>query len=329
MRPFRPMLPVAVVSMALVLTACRGEEDPAAGGDSAASFPSENITLYIPYAPGGPTDLLGRATATFLEEDLGQTVIVENRAGASGSLGIQAMLAGGSDGHSLSVVAVPATATNPLQMDVGYTNEDYVPIGVISQIPSVIVVGDGSPYADGEALFDAARKRPGEITVAVPGATTSQAMELARLAELYDVDVTPVPFNGNTEIITALLGGNVDAAFVNASADILTNIDSGDFTPLAVSPPEPVEYLDGVATLAELGFPELVNSVSVFGLAAPKDTPPDVLATLEEALARSQEDPEVIEVLDERYVPDEFQGGEEFQALIDDIIEVYGPIVGQ
>jgi tripartite-type tricarboxylate transporter receptor subunit TctC len=331
MRHLRKTLPLLLTAFALTVAGCGGggeeEQAQAPGSDAAASYPTENVKLYIPYAPGGPTDLLGRTTATFMEKDLGETIIVENRPGASGSLGIQAMLAGGNDGHSLSVIAVPATATNPLQQDVGYTNDDYVPIGVISVIPSVLVVPSNSPHADADAFFAVAKSKPGELNVAVPGATTSQAMELKRLAELYDVQVTPVPFNGNAEIIAAMLGGNVDAAFVNASKDILENIDAGKFTPLAVSPPERIDYLEEVPTLKEVGYPELVNSISVFGLAAPKGTPENVLTVLEESLRKSQQDPEVVKTLDERYVPDEFIGGKEFREIIDEIVEVYGPIL--
>ena len=337
MRRTRRTLPATLTALALVLAACGGgdEEEAAApapaGEDTAAAsdYPSETINLYIPYAAGGPTDLLGRTTATFMEEDLGQTVVVENRPGASGSLGIQAMLAGEDDGHTLSIIAVPATATNPLQQDVGYTNDDYLPVGVISIIPSVLVVPADSEYQTGEDFFAAAEQNPGEVNVAVPGATTSQAMELRRLGEEYDVQVTPVPFDGNAEIITALLGGNVDAAFVNASQDILENIEAGQFRPIATSPEERVPYLEDVPTLRELGYEELTNSVSVFGLAAPAGVPDDVVTTLEESLQRSQEDPEVVEILDEKYVPDEFIGSEGFQAIIDDIVEAYGPILEQ
>ena len=328
MRQLRTTLPVLLIASALALSGCGGGEDAAApGGEAAAKYPTKKVSLYIPYAAGGPTDLLGRATATFMEKDLGQTFVVENRPGASGSLGVQAMIQGGNDGHSLSVIAVPATATNPLQQDVGYTNDDYVPIGVISVIPSVLVVPSGSPHADGKSFFKAAKAQAGSVKVAVPGATTSQAMELKRLGAEYGVQVTPVPFNGNAEIITAMLGGNVDAAFVNASKDILENITAGKFRPLAVSPPERVEYLQDVPTLKELGFPELVNSISVFGLAAPKGTPDSALTTLEESLRKSQDDPQVVKVLDEKYVPDEFIGGKEFRAMIDEIVEVYGPIL--
>jgi tripartite-type tricarboxylate transporter receptor subunit TctC len=330
MRNLRPRTaPLMLAAAALTLAACGGggSDAPAGTSEMAGGYPSKNITLYVPYAPGGPTDLMGRATAGFMEKDLGQTVVVENRPGASGSVGMQAMLAKEADGYTLSVIAVPSSATNPLHQDVGYTNEDYVPVGVISVIPSVLVVGEKSPFADAEAFFAAAKERPGALKVAVTGATTSMAMELMRLAEIYDVQVTAVPFNGNAEIIPAILGGNVDAAFVNASKDILENIEADSFTALAVSPPERLPYLQDVPTLKEIGFPELVNSISVFGLGAPAGTPEDVLEVLEESLRKSQQDAEVVKTLDENYVPDEFIGSEEFQQIIDEIIEVYGPIV--
>lgn len=327
MRHHRSAFPALLAASALMLAAC-GEDEPVEGEDvaAAADYPTEDISLIVPYAPGGPTDLAGRTIGSCLEEQFGQTVVVENREGASGSVGMQAMLAGGNDGYSLSLIAVPASATNPLQEDVGYTNEDYVPIAAVTEIPSTLAVGADSPFATAEEFFEFARENPGELNVGVPGTTTSQAMELQRLAELYDVQVTAVPFTGNAEMTTALLGGNVDAVFINASQDVLENIEAGSFVPLAVSPPEPVDYIDA-PTLAEVGFPELTNSVSVFGLAAPAGTPEDVIGTLEDAVQQCLENPETVEALGEQYVPDEFVGTEDFQARIDSIIEAYGPII--
>lgn len=333
----------ALLVPALLLAGCGGDEeepvatdtgtdagtDVEAGADAAADYPSEQITLYVPYAPGGPTDLAARTTGECLQRELGQTVVVENRAGASGSLGMQAMLQGGDDGHSLSLIAVPATATNPLQMDVGYTNEDYVPIAAVTEIPSVLVVGSDSEYSTAEGFFEAARENPGELTVGLPGATTSQAMEIERLGELYDIDLAAVPFNGNAEMTTALLGGNVDSIFINASQDVLSNIEAGEFVPLAQSPEEPVDYLSDVPTLAESGFPELTQSVSVFGLAAPAETPEAVVEKLESTVETCLEQPEVVERLDERYVPDQFIGTDAFSERIDSIVEAYGPILEQ
>ncbi|WP_299953429.1 tripartite tricarboxylate transporter substrate binding protein [uncultured Modestobacter sp.] len=329
----RLTLPALLAASALTLAGCGGSEDePATGGGgddaaAAADYPTDDITLYVPYAAGGPTDLAARTIGDCLSAEFGQTVVVENREGASGSIGMQAMLAGGSDGYSLSLIAVPATATNPLQQDVGYTNEDYVPIAAVTEIPSVLAVGEDSEYADAEAFFQAAEEDPGTINIGVPGATTSQAMEVQRMAEEYDVQLTAVPFTGNAEMTTALLGGNVDAVFINASQDVLANIEAGEFVPLAVSPAEQVDYLEGVPTLAESGFPELTNSVSVFGLAAPAGTPDDVVQTLEDTVGSCLEQPETQERLGEQYVPDEFIGADAFADRIDEIVEAYGPIL--
>ncbi len=331
MRSPRSALPALVAASVVLLAACaETEEQGGSGGGAAAQgaeYPSEDITLFVPYAPGGPTDLAARTVGDCLAEDFGSTVVAENREGASGALGMQAMIQGGNDGHSLSLIAVPASATNPLQDDVGYTNEDYVPIAVVTEIPSVLAVGEGSRFPDAEALFAAARQAPGQVTVGVPGATTSQAMELQRLAGEYGVEVARVPFSGNAEMTTALLGGNVDAVFINASKDVLENIEAGSFVPLAVSPEERVDYLPDVPTLAELGFPELTNSVSVFGLAAPAGTPDGVLQTLEDGVRACVGKPEVVETLGDQYVPDTFIGRAEFQARIDEIVEVYGPLL--
>lgn len=326
MRHPRSPLPVLVAASAVLLTACVAE-DGGEGGAAAQDYPADDITLYVPYAPGGPTDLAARTVGDCLAEDFGRNVVVENREGASGSLGMQAMIQGGADGYSLSLIAVPASATNPLQEDVGYTNDDYVPIAAVTEIPSVLAVGEGSRFADAGALFAEAEQNPGRVTVGVPGATTSQAMELRRLAEEYGVELSLVPFTGNAEMTTALLGGNVDAVFINASQDVLENIEAGSFVPLAISPEERVDYLPDVPTLAELGYPELTNSVSVFGLAAPAGTPDGVLQTLEDGVAACLEQPEVVEALGDQYVPEEFIGRDDFQARIDEIVEVYGPLL--
>ncbi|WP_448619652.1 Bug family tripartite tricarboxylate transporter substrate binding protein [Geodermatophilus sp. URMC 65] len=327
MRSPRSSLPVLVAASTVLLTACVAERDEEGGAAAAQDYPADDITLYVPYAPGGPTDLAARTVGDCLAADFGRNVVVENREGASGSLGMQAMIQGGADGYSLSLIAVPASATNPLQEDVGYTNDDYVPIAAVTEIPSVLAVGEGSRFADARALFAEAEQNPGRVTVGVPGATTSQAMELRRLAEEYGVELSLVPFTGNAEMTTALLGGNVDAIFINASQDVLENIEAGSFVPLAISPEERVDYLPDVPTLAQLGYPELTNSVSVFGLAAPAGTPDQVLQTLEDGVAACLEQPEVVEALGDQYVPDQFIGRDEFRARIDEIVEVYGPLL--
>jgi tripartite-type tricarboxylate transporter receptor subunit TctC len=312
-----------IVAASALTVSCAG------GGDAegaAGEYPSQEITVIVPYTAGGPTDLAARAMGAHLERTLGESVIVENQPGAAGSLAMNELVASEPDGHTLTLVAAPSTVVTPLIQDVSYGPDDFTTIGVITQVPSVLTVGAASEFADATAFFDAARQRPGELTVGTPGATTSQAIELRRLASEYGVEVTVVPFNGNAELIQAQLSGTVDALLVNVSQDIRAQFDGGTLRPLAISPAERVDYLPDTPTLSELGFPGLTYSTSLFGLGAPAGTPPEIIAELEAAMRAGLDDAGVRAQLDEAYVPDRFIGATEFRSILDEIISVYGPV---
>jgi tripartite-type tricarboxylate transporter receptor subunit TctC len=294
--------------------------------DTPDEYPSQEITVLVPYTAGGPTDLAARTMGAHLEKALGRPVIVENLPGASGSEAYQELVSSDPDGHTLALVAAPSAVVTPMIQDVPYDAGSFATIGVITEVPSVLAVGADSEFRDATAFLAAARQRPGELTVGVPGATTSQAIELRRLASEYGVQVTAVPFNGNAELIQAVLGGNVDAVLINVSADVRAQFDAGAFRPLAISPAERVDYLPDVPTLAELGFPELTYSTSLFGLGAPAGTEPEIVSRLETAMRDGLADPGVRQQLDEAYVPDEFIGADAFRARLDEIVRVYGPV---
>ena len=297
--------------------------------DTPDEYPSQEITVLVPYTAGGPTDLAARTMGAHLEKALGRPVIVENLPGASGSEAYRELVSSDPDGHTLGLVAAPSAVVTPMIQDVPYDAASFVTIGVITEVPSVLAVGGDSEFRDATAFLDAARQRPGQLTVGVPGATTSQAIELRRLASEYGVQLTIVPFNGNAELIQAVLGGSVDAVLINVSADIRAQFDAGAFRPLAISPAERVDYLPNVPTLAELGFPELTYSTSLFGLGAPAGTPPEIVSRLETAMRDGLADTAVRQKLDEAYVPDEFIGADAFRGRLDEIVRVYGPVAAQ
>lgn len=313
---------LAVTSVA----ACGGEEGEEVA--DAAAFPSEEIRMLVPYGAGGPTDLTTRTIGSCFEEEFGQTVVVENLPGGSGALATTELIGSEPDGYTLSLVTAGTMVLTPLANDLDYTAEDITPIGVMAEVPSVLAVGQDSPYTSAEELFAAAEGAPGTVTVGVPGASTPQAIELQRLADEYGVEVTIVPFDGNAEMTTALLGGNVDAVLINASQDVVQNIESGSFVPLAASPEERLPWLPDTPTFAELGFEGLTLSGSTFGLAGPAGLPDEVVTTLEDTLQECLEQAEVRETLGERYVPEEFQGAEELAEVLDQTQEVYEPILG-
>jgi tripartite-type tricarboxylate transporter receptor subunit TctC len=319
-----PVRVVLVVTLASALGACGG------GGTGAAEdYPTESIRFVVPYAAGGPTDHTSRTVGSCLQEELGQSVVVENRPGGSGALGTTDLISSQADGHTLALITAGTTVLTPLANEVGYTKDDVRPIGVMAEVPSVLAAGERSPHQDAESFFEAARARPDALTVGVPGASTPQAIELQRLADEHDVVVNVIPFDGNAEMTTALLGGNVDAVLINASADVVSNVEAGSFIPLAASPAERLPWLPDTPTLEELGFGGLTLSGSTFGLAGPADLPDEITSTLEDTLRTCLDKPDIRETLDERYVPEEFVGADGLQQVLDDTQEVYEPILGE
>ncbi|MCI2418176.1 tripartite tricarboxylate transporter substrate binding protein [Saccharopolyspora sp. K220] len=320
-KPTKKIAAAAALLAALVLPVACGS-----GAKSASDYPSDEIRLIVPYTPGGPTDLAARTIGDYFHRSMGQPVVVENMPGAAGSMAMNELVSSKPDGYTMTLVAAPSSVVTPLIQDVGYGPGDFETVGVITEMPSVLSVGPGSRFSTAEQFFAEAKARPQQLKVGVPGATTSQAIELRRLADEYGVPVTVVPFNGNIEMIPALLGGNVDALFSNLSEDVRAQFDAGAFRPLAISPRDRVDYLPQVPTLYELGFQNLTYSTSLFGLGVPKGTPPEIIDELEQTLRAGLQDPQVREQLDEAYVPDQFIDRNAFRAKLDEIVQVYGPV---
>ncbi|MDP9460543.1 MAG: tripartite tricarboxylate transporter substrate binding protein [Actinomycetota bacterium] len=321
MRPTRAL--AVPLALCLALSGCATQ----GGSANSAEYPSEDIRLLVPYSAGGPTDIAARALGRYMEGELDRAVVVENLPGASGATSYIELISSPPDGHTLSMTALPTAVLNYLAEDVGYTREDFAPVGVVTQVPSGIVVPAASPHRDLESLFAAARQDPQAISVATPGATNTHAAETRRITELYDVPLTVVPFDGNSEVQTALLGGNVSAGFINLSQDALPAIESGDLRVLAVGTSEALPYVDA-PTFVELGYPELVQSTTTFGVLAPAGTPEEVVQRLEEVLRAASEDEQVVEALDPRYVPEEFIGSDGLADLFAETEETFRDVVG-
>ncbi len=313
----------AVSAAALLLAGCGGSDGgpETASGAAGTSYPSERIRLIVPYTAGGPTDIAARAVAQHMEKELGQTVIVENKPGASGATAYQELIGSEPDGHTLSMFALPTAVLNYLTNDVGYGKDDFIPVGSVTRVPSAILVPADSPYTTAKDLFDFAKANPGKATVGTPGSTNTHAAETRRITQEYGIPLTVVPFDGNSEIQTALLGGNIVAGFANVSQDILPALESGTIRALAVGSEERLPYVDA-PTLVEQGFPELTQSTTTFGIVAPSGTPQEVVTELESTLEGALGEASVVEKLGERYV-DDFLGRTELEALFAETEETF------
>src|SRR5262245_16160817 len=249
-----------------------------------AAYPERPIKLVVALAPGGPADTAARVFAPYFSEQLGQSIVIENRTGASSVVGTESVVRAPADGYTLLFGSSSRLAVNPawmrnLRFDV---QKDLRLIGLVSYTPHVLVVRATlavDPLAD---LIRLTKAQPGKLTYASSGA--GGAIHLA--SELFKhetgIDVVHVPYRGGGPAVMGLLSGDVDV-FINDASTTAENVRAGKLRALAMAWPRRSPLLPDVPTFAELGFPRVVSS-SWFGLAAPAQTPPDIVARLAQAM---------------------------------------------
>lgn len=293
---------------ALVLPSCtQAAED---------TFPSEDITLVVPYDAGGGTDAIARALQPYLEEELGATLLVENRPGGSGAVGTNEVLAAAPDGHTMLMVAASPTVATPLFNDVGYVPEDIDVVGLAVPSPDVIIVTPDSPYQSAEEFFDAAEA--GEsIRVGVPGSTSMQTIALDLINAELGTDIVGVPFDGAAGSVAALQAGDVDAAF-STVPDVASFLQSSDAEIIAATMPDDVPESLGteVPSLEDQGVhpPAAANW---YGLGGPSGLPEDVVDAWAAAIEAALQEEDVIASLADIGMEPGFLPPAEFRDYID------------
>ncbi|WP_164701642.1 tripartite tricarboxylate transporter substrate binding protein [Modestobacter sp. KNN46-3] len=283
---------VAVASLAVALSGCASRE----GGGGAAEgsdFPDGSITLYTPTAAGGATDLTARTLGAELEDDLGVSVVVENRPGASGSVGMQFLAGQDPDGYSIAVLPVEVSMLQYQDFDVDPADYDF--LGQVNAQPGTIAVPADSPYQTLEDLVTAAQEDPGTLSISTAGAGSIWDAGVSALSQAADIDVQAVPFDGGAPAVTAAIGGQVDAVIAGIGETAPANAD-GRLRVLAVFTEEPAPALDGVPTAIEQGYDVQIGSWAV--IAAPTGLPDDVRDTLESAIATAVEAPTYVELIE-------------------------------
>jgi tripartite-type tricarboxylate transporter receptor subunit TctC len=249
-----------------------------------AEYPDRPIKLVVALAPGGPADTAARVFAPYLSDRLGQSVVIENRTGASSVVGTEAVVRSPPDGYTLLFGSSSSFAVNPavmknLRFDV---RKDLKLVGLVSYTPHVLVVRASLAAGTLKELIALAKAQPGKLSYASSGA--GGAIHLA--SELFKretgVDIVHVPYRGGGPAVMGLLTGDVDV-FINDASTTAENVRAGKLRALAMAWPRPSPLLPDVPTFAELGFPRVVSS-SWFGLAAPAQTPPDIVARLAQAM---------------------------------------------
>lgn len=257
------------------------------------AWPDKTITLVVPFPPGGSTDTLARALAPKLQEKLKQTVIVDNKAGATGTIGAGFVKRAAPDGYTLLVTSLgPLVIAPHLLAKVPYDaarDFDYLTVAV--QAPNVLVVPAASPYKSAAEMVAALKANPGKITFASAGNGTSDHLS----AELFwlqsGTSGVHIPYKGGAPAISDLLGSQVDAAFQNINA-VIQHINAGKLRALAITSTRRSPLLPGVPTLTEAGVKDVVI-YSWQAVVAPKGLPADVKAQINAALMAALADTQV------------------------------------
>lgn len=259
----------------------------AAGSAQAASFPNKAVRLIVPYSAGGVTDQIGRALANEMGKRLGQAVVVENKAGANGTMGAIEMLNAKPDGYTITMVPIGIFRMPHLTGASYDPAKDLTYIAQIAGYDYFVAVQNDAPWQSASDLIEYARAHPDTIAYGTPGAYSSQHIAMVQLGEEAGVRWTHIPYKGDSDALTAMLGGHIQV-LVGAST-ILPYVQDGKARVLAALGAERSASLPDRPTLQEEGYG--VVHTSPFGIAGPRGMPEDVVATLDNAVGEAMKDP--------------------------------------
>lgn len=295
---------------------------------AAQAYPSKPIKIIVPYSPGGTTDLLARLVGQKLTERMGQPVIVDNKPGANGMIGTEAVAKAAPDGYTLGIASPGSHGANAslYKGTITYdTLKDFTPITQAVTAPFLLVVHPSLGVSTVKELVAAAKAKPGEISYASGGSGSSQHMAMELFKTMAGVDMIHVPYKGSAASYPDLLGGTVKAE-IDVLPTALPHVKSGKLKVLATGSPKRLALLPEVPTIAESGVPGY-ESTSWYGFVAPANLPKDVLAKLYAEISRALREPDVVEKLTSAGVIVVASKPEEFSAFIKSEVDKAAKVV--
>jgi len=253
----------------------------------AQPWPARPLRLIVPYPPGSTPDIVGRALATGLQEALGQPVVVENRTGAGGNIGAEAVAKAAPDGHTLLIgINGPAAINKFLYKNLPYDSDrDLVPVSLLASAPQMLVVTPAVPVSDFKGFIEHVRRNPGRLSYGSVGGGSASHLTMELLKSEAKLFIVHIPYRGFPPAVTDMLAGNIQAMFAIIPA-VLPHVNAGKMKALAVTALRRSALAPDVPSVAELGYPQL-ESLAWIGLLAPAGTPAQVLARLNAEAAKT------------------------------------------
>jgi tripartite-type tricarboxylate transporter receptor subunit TctC len=239
-----------------------------------APYPNKPVKMIVPFAPGGASDFVARIIAPKMGDLLGQQIVIENKAGASGNIGMEAAAKSPPDGYTVYLGNIGTIAINPAVFSslAVAPQRDLIPISLVAETPSILVAHPTVAAANASEFVKLAKARPGELNYASPGSSTLNRLEMERFLKSNGLNIVHVPYKGGAgPAVTGLIAGDTQVMFVTLSS-ALAFVQAGRLKALGISTEKRLDALPQVPTMTELGFPDMVSS-SWQGLFVPAGTP--------------------------------------------------------
>jgi tripartite-type tricarboxylate transporter receptor subunit TctC len=275
----------------------------------AAEYPTKAVQIINPFPPGAITDILARLVNDKLSSLLGQPVIVVNKTGGGGAVGIKSVKDAPADGYTV-LIAPPPVALIPLaRKGIGFELSDFTPLNLVGNTPAVMIVKADSPWQTLEQLIDEAKKKPGQLTFGTPGTGTSGHFTMELFKKETGVDFIHVPLGGEAPVATGILGGNIHTSIIGLGT-ARPHLEAGTLKALVVASQKRIKQLPDVPTSFEKGYPA-VEASPWFIFFVRANTPPDIVSKLSKVFRDALQDKDIAAKIDKSGVLVENRGPEE------------------